>query len=200
MRRNISPRELIDRKFAALDKFMGTPAVEMTADRIENMRELLAETRELSVSFSENMPAVDPAAMHQLIEDGGVDAYVQKHLNRQIPYLEIEGVDAQMLATRGWMELKSVDLSVSVEDGIRKAAEAAIHAFPTIVAPDYSSDRLESVLRESVGLDGTIMERKYTADQMLDSAVAALSSINSKNPALDDTPASEPIDNDTPEM
>ena len=167
MRRQPTPREIMDRDFRQLLRMVenmnpkaGTQSLEVFKEVLE---EKLASARGYAVTVAQGAPAIGPEKMgeflNRVMNYGGearpeqLDKFIRTHLER---HLLISGVcaDAPMsaaLADRLISELRgSTDL--------REISTRAAREFPVIEAPEFNGFMIETVLREAVGLDGNVPE------------------------------------------
>jgi len=188
MRRSISAREVLARKFDTLTKYMGPAPHGEAGEKHERMLELIADAREMSLSFAQAMPPIPPVSFRHMLDTytpARIDAFVLKHLQRQMPYLGIEFSSYHNIAERAFVELKAYEGDTDFDVAIKAAAQRTVEAFPGMAAPAYCVEQIESLFREALGLDGTMTDPDIDDKKVLDNARRALDMISAPVPVLE---------------
>lgn len=167
MRRQPTPREIMDRDFRQLlrmvenmDPKAGTQPLEVFKEVLE---EKLASARAYAVTVAQGAPAIGPERMGDFLNGvmnyGGapqperLDKFIRAHLER---HLLISGVCADAPMSAALADRLISDLKGSTD--LREISKKAAQEFPGIEAPEFNGFMIESVLREAVGLDGNVPE------------------------------------------
>jgi hypothetical protein len=155
MRRQISPREALTIQFKRLERLVGSlPPTDLRVMIVEELESL----RELAISFTADQPPLAPAGFGAWLANAhpvSVKFSMERHLLRQIPLEGFEGVSPADLTAKALEALDGIDSEMGLDSEIARAASETIAAFPMIKAQGYHGDRLEALLRESLGLEGT---------------------------------------------
>ena len=164
MRRNITPRSVLNRMFRDLEKGFETlwgnklPAAER--GRYEIMAHRLREVAEFAVSSAQEAPPFDIVKLSGLIEAGDADRverFIRKHLVGELQVLEISGLDPETIADRAIRALKG-------PQPLDLIAQDLVAQVPGLEAPVFTAHQFETLLREATGLDGRVPERGFSED------------------------------------
>jgi hypothetical protein len=155
MRRSVSPRETVHRHFRMMERRLKTlPASETREVLLGDLDEL----RDLAISFTADQPALDPAHFGRWLDGAhhvSVKHSIERHLARQIPLVGFESVPAEEMTAAALAALDAVDPEKELEGELARVATQTVAGFPQIAAQGFHADRLEALLRESLGLEGT---------------------------------------------
>lgn len=167
MRRQPTPREIMDRDFRQLlrmvenmDPKAGPQSLEVLKEALE---EKISSARGYAVTVAQGAPAIGVEKMGEFLNGvmtyGGearperLDKFVRTHLERHLLLTGVCG-DAPMSAALADRLIS--DLRGSTD--LRDVSERAAREFPGIEAPEFNAHMIETVLREAVGLDGNVPE------------------------------------------
>lgn len=161
-RRQISPREVLDRGFQdAIRCVTAALSADKTDSDLGDMAlEGLEDLRRFAVSTADGAPPPCAGLVEGLVAAGDaarMSRFVSRHLERQIPYLDIKGVPPVTLAAAAMEALRGPgELADLARDVIAK--------FPEIQNPDLSAWKLEGVMREALGMDGRVPDPDSNPD------------------------------------
>lgn len=182
MRRPVSPRYVIASEFKSLEKAINLAKEDPTQDKIDLVLDRMRSAREISVSFAADMPALKPVEFKRRLDlatPQGVMSFVGKHIKREVRLLDIEGVDPDALSAAATASLSKIDEDGDLELEIMLASQDVISRFPGIISVEYSVEKLNSVMRESVGLDGTVVDPDIDQDLVNENVVRAITAVKS---------------------
>lgn len=199
MRRQISPREALTIQFKRLERFVGSLP---PTDQRTMLLEMTEELRELAISFTADQPPLNPARFGAWLANAhpvGVKHSMERHLLRQIPLEGFEGVAPADLTVKALEVMDGIDPALGLDREIARAASETIAAFPMIRAQGYHGDRLEALLRESLGLEGTPpqpdIDDVAAIQRNAETALAALkAAVRAEREAPEVATKAEPID------
>ena len=161
LRRQMTPREIVDGQFSPLAK-----GVELVLSKLDKshegladaVREALRAARQTAVEFAAEAGAEVGEAADLLVARGNAGTivrYVDRHLERQIPFLDVpeEARKTILEAARGAM--RRIDPEGDIEAQIHENARAIIASLD-LRSREWFTPQLETILRESIWLDGRI--------------------------------------------
>lgn len=184
MRREMSPREVVFRKFRSLEKrFEDLRRIAGDADerfKFEMFEDFMRETRDLSLSFTvEAGPAraerlellLDQETPHRAV------AFVERHLRRQIPFMMIEGATDEALADACLKKLQAIDHAADFNDELKRISGEIVeeHDLP---AKSWSTYSIESLCREAIGMDGRVPDANDMAAEQAAKRLIAQIALN----------------------
>ena len=173
MRRQPTPREIMDRDFRQLLRMVQNMDPKAGVQSLEVLKEVLEEkisaARGYAVTVAQGAPAIGVDKMGELLNGvmnyGGearpdrLDKFIRTHLER---HLLITGVCGDVPMSAALADRLLSDLRDSTN--LRDVSQRAARELPGIEAPDFNAHMIETVLREAVGLDGNVPEDGH--DQM----------------------------------
>jgi hypothetical protein len=163
----------MDRDFRQLLRLAENMDPKAGPQSLEVFREVLEEkissARDYAVTVAQGAPAIGVEKMGEFLNGvmthGGearperLDKFVRTHLER---HLLLTGVCGDIPMSAALADRLISDLRGSTD--LRDVSERAAREFPGIEAPEFNAHMIETVLRESVGLDGNVPEVGH--DQM----------------------------------
>lgn len=157
----------MDRDFRQLLRMVENMDPRAGVQSLEVFKEVLAEkltsSRAYAITVAQGAPAIGVEKMGDFLNGvmnyGGephpkrLDRFIRTHLER---HLLITGVCADAPMSAALADRLISDLRGSTD--LRDISERAAREFPGVEAPDFNAHMIETVLRESVGLDGNVPE------------------------------------------
>lgn len=162
MRRQLSPREILDRHFRELGSIIGKALIGagIAPDMRDNIADRIEGLRTFAVSTADGAPALPLSQVMDIVAEGDsakIERFVLAHLHRQVPLLHIEGVPPAELVEAVMMGLRG-------PDDLSRVARTALEGFPDVIGLDNAAWALEGVIREALGLDGRVPEKDGSPD------------------------------------
>ena len=172
MRRPVTPREVMHNDFRSVEKMLARLDQNVAlhgalADKLESMRDY-------AMTVIVEAPAIGVEKLSDLLNSamnyGGerrpekLDRFIRTYLEKHLDLVGFtrEGVDVPALSDHLIDRMKeSIDLHT--------IADQTARSFPGIKNPGFDGHMLETVLRESVGLDGRVPEpdqEQMTSDEI----------------------------------
>lgn len=164
MRRPITPRETVANALLEMDALLLAHP-----DKIdETVREALAEkietALEVSTSFAQEAPAMDPAKLDMFAEESGperLESFVRKYLEKQVSTLRFEDVDEADLVRSMLREIRKSSPNEDVGYSLQRASHRVVENVTGVL--DNQAENIETLMREAVGLDGRVPDRDTDA-------------------------------------
>jgi hypothetical protein len=160
MRREMSPREVVDMNFRkltnqceSLRKLARDSSEQLSVTLFE---ESLNDLHTLALSFTIEAGPANPERLAALLEKGSdtkVESFVERHLRKQAPLICVEGVDPEVLAEACMTKIKEIDPEADFDKQMAEIGTSIAEKL-NVTAKSWSAYMIETVCREALGLDG----------------------------------------------
>lgn len=159
IRRPLTPREIVDAEFDRLSKTLEIGWSKMKdseAGFVDIARAAVADARRVATDFAAEQDAEAGVPLETLIEQanaGVLGRYIDRHLARQIGLMGLPEEATPDILARTKAAVRSLDTDADLDQQLHESAKSIVSDLQ-LTAPDWCAPQIETLLRESIGLDG----------------------------------------------